>query len=679
MRAIALFVSLTFALVGYPSSLFSQSLDQRESFAKAYALYSSGSFAPAKELFQKTLDTKFLLADYSLFYLATIAFNEKNWDAARQFLSQLKQRYPQSIWFYPAELQQAKIDLAENKYAQATETLRALRSEKAARSEITEEALFLLAQATQGDPSQTYALYQELRNFYPTSRWIPAARKEQSRLRDRYPELFGLKTPQAISDEADRLARERDTEEAEALYKKLLASATDPDLRLRLLTKLSGLYLSSRKRSEAIPVLQQIARDYSDTSEAPQALYQIGQIFWNRHENVQALEYFKQIMDRYPASTAIDKAQYAAADIYEWLGKKDEAIALYTSIPTQFPNSEVRDDATWRLAWLYYRLGPLPDAYTTFKTLAARAKDVSRRTAALYWQSRVAEKIGDGGLAKQLYRQVLSAGEESYYQALAARSLVRLGEVAEEPKLAQGSIAPDPGARVSLPISFHLARARELSEVSMPRLAVAELDEADRLAKKENRLRPLLMREYFKNQAYGRSLALANQLSPSYSDRNIYRFPLAYWDTIKQKAQEREMDPYLVLAMIRQESLFDTRARSPAVALGLMQLLPSTAARMAKQIGLPPPSNEQLFEPEINLTLGTQYLKGLLQRYSNNWFKAIAAYNAGEAAVDRWEKEIATDDIEEFVERIPYIETRGYVKLVVRNHRIYKNLYDIGQ
>ena len=107
-----------------------------------------------------------------------------------------------------------------------------------------------------------------------------------------------------------------------------------------------------------------------------------------------------------------------------------------------------------------------------------------------------------------------------------------------------------------------------------------------------------------------------------------------------------------------------------------MQLLPSTAARVAKGIGLEAPSNEKLFEPQTNLILGMQYLKDLLKRYSNNWQKAIAAYNAGETAVDRWEREIITDDIEEFVERIPYLETRGYVKLVMRNHRIYKKLYE---
>jgi soluble lytic murein transglycosylase len=223
---------------------------------------------------------------------------------------------------------------------------------------------------------------------------------------------------------------------------------------------------------------------------------------------------------------------------------------------------------------------------------------------------------------------------------------------------------------------YHLTRARELASLTLHRLAVAEVTEVDRLAKNQSGLRRLVMREYFDNHAYGRSLAIANQLPGSQGDRNLYRFPLAYWEMIQQKAQGQELDPYLVLALIRQESLFDPQARSPAAALGLMQLLPSTAARVAKQIGVAPPSNEQLFQPEVNLVLGTQYLKDLLQRYSGDWFKAIAAYNAGEAAVDRWDREIHTDDAEEFVERIPYLETRGYVKLVMRNHRIYKRLYN---
>jgi soluble lytic murein transglycosylase len=679
MRAARLFSLLLFSLASFSAEAFPQTSSQIDIFAKAYSLYSGGNFVQARDLFQKTIDSKFVLADYSLYYLGTIAANDKDSIRARQLLTELKQRYPQSIWAYPADLQRAKLDIGEQKFAQAAEILRTLRAQKGLPAAISQEALFLSAQAAQDDPVQAFNAYQELRNSYPTSRWTPQARKEQARIREQLPQLAPLNTVDALLDEADRLSRERAVDDAEAMYRKALNSSTEADQRFRCLTKLASLLTSARKRNEALPVLEQIARDYSETPDAGQALYQIGQIYWNRHENLRALEYFRQVIDRYPISAYIDKAQYAAGDIYEWQGKQDDAITLYSQVATLFPNSEVRDDANWRLAWLYYRIGALPEALSSFKSLANQARDSGRRVASLYWEGRVAERIGDTELARQIYQQVYNSGDESYYQTLAANSLSRLGITVQERKSNQTSIAPDPTSKLGPKVEFHLARARQLSQIALQQMAVTELDQINRLNNKTSGLRALLMREYFKNQAYGRSLALADQLSSSFEDRNIYRFPLGYWELIQQKARSRDLDPYLVLSVIRQESLFDTRARSPAAAYGLMQLLPSTAARMAKQVGLPPPANEELYDPDTNLTLGVQYLRELLQRYSNNWFKAIAAYNAGEGAVDRWEKEIVTNDIEEFVERIPYIETRGYVKLVMRNHRVYKRLYDFAK
>ncbi len=678
MLSVAKFFLLTFILLGISSPAFAQAPEPRENFARAYASYSNGNFSQAKESFQRALDPNFPLADYSLYYLALIAYNEGNFDVSRQFLSQLRRRYPQSIWVYPAELQRAKIDLAETKYTEAIEALRTLRNGKGIGPGILDEAILLQAQAQEamGDLGQAHGLYSELRNLFPRSRWAASARTAVRRLREKYPEQFGLSTTQAIVEEADRLVREGESGDAEVLYKKLLGSNPEPAFRLRMLTKLSDVYLSIRKRNEAIPLLEQIARDYPESPEAPKALYQIGQVLWNRHDNAQALDYFKQIMERYPTSSYVERSQYAAGDIYESFGRKQEAIALYSGVAKNFSTSPARYDAIWRLAWLYYRTGEWEQAYGTFKSLAAQATDGALRTAGLYWQGRSAEKSGDLEAAIRIYRQVVDGSEESYYQALALRALVRVGIAVEEPKMSGAPAAAETDPPLNAGISYHLSRARDLSAISLYPLAVAELNEVDRLSKKDSQLRPLLMHEYFKNQAYGRSLSIADQIPSSTNDRNLYRFPLAYWDMIQQKAQERELDPYLILALIRQESLFDSRARSPATALGLMQLLPSTAARVAKQIGTTPPSNEQLFQPDINLALGTQYLKDLLQRYSNNWFKAIAAYNAGEAAVDRWEKEILTDDAEEFVERIPYLETRGYVKLVMRNHRIYKSLYD---
>jgi soluble lytic murein transglycosylase len=665
-------------LMALPAPAYSQIGDQRETFANAYALYSSGKFAEAKELFRKTVNADFRLADYSLYYLAVIAFNETNWEQSRQRLSQLKQRFPQSLWSQPAALLHAKIEIAEKKYTQANELLRQLRPEKTSKREIADEALYLQAQIreSQGEPRRAHALYDELRNASPNSRWTAAARKAQARLRDKHAELFPFHTTQSLAEEADRLVRERQTGEAEILYKKLLNNASDPESRLRFLTKLGALYLSVRNRNEALPLLEQIAREYPDNAEAPKALYQIGQILWNRHDNAQALEYFKLALDRYPSSPYVDRAQYAAADIHEYFGRKDDAVQMYSNVVKQFPKSAVRDDAHWRLAWLYYRGGDLASAAATFKSLADQSKNGSLGVAALYWQARSAEKSGEAETAKQLYRQTFNAGTESYYQELAFRALERMGESLDEPALAKPFPVTE-SEPVSGEFDFHLTRARELAILSLHHLAIAELDEVNAKTKPNGRLRNVLLREYFRSHAYGRSLNIASQATLSQSERNFYRYPLAFWELIQQKAEERELDPYLVLALIRQESLFDTRARSPAAALGLMQLIPPTATRVAKQLGLPTPSQEKLFEADVNLTLGTQYLKDLLLRYSNNWHKALAAYNAGEAAVDRWEREIVTDDIEEFVERIPYVETRGYVKLVLRNHLIYKRLYEL--
>lgn len=127
--------------------------------------------------------------------------------------------------------------------------------------------------------------------------------------------------------------------------------------------------------------------------------------------------------------------------------------------------------------------------------------------------------------------------------------------------------------------------------------------------------------------------------------------------------------------MIRQESLFDVEAVSSANARGLMQLLPSTAARVARGIDRADFRTESLFEPESNVALGAAYLHELLDRYRNNVERAVAAYNAGEAAVDKWQLRYASLQDDEFVESISFRETRSYVKRVLQNERIYRALY----
>ena len=659
-----------------PCRLHSQEQNPRELFSEAYALFSQGDSRQAEETFLKTLDRAYLLEDYSLYYLGQIAVNGGNLPAARQYFSQLQQKFPNSVWAPQAGLQLAKLSLTEKNYLRAMEQLRALRSQRA-RKEISDEAGYLLGQAQEAlqDWKQSYSTYQELRRASALSPWAAAARKSVAALREKFPDLFALTTPEALLSEGELLTREQAYPEAEKLYRNLLEQTPQGNLRPRVLMALGSLYQAQRKRDEAAPILTEVVQGFRESPEAPTALHQLALNYWNRDDDLKALEYFRLLRERYPKSAFVDFAEFASARIYESLGRIDEALAAYQNILKKSLDKQLREEAAWRSAWIYYLRADDNRANAAFKRLAVSGEAARYGTAARYWQARTAHRMGQSEEAKQIFLAILSEPEESYYKGAAAGWLTRMGVAVEEKKAAEPSVSTATVPVLSSVQSFHLARAHELADLALNPMAVAELDEVKNLGDEELSLRFLLMREYARNSAYARSVALANQIPRSSEELARYRYPLAYWDTVQKLAQEKTLDPYFVVALIRQESLFDPKAISPASALGLMQLLPSTAAKVATQLGLPPPQRERLFEPALNLTLGMHHLRDLLQRYSKSLVKAIAAYNAGENAVSRWEAQIVTADEDEFIERIPYAETRLYVKLVLRNLRLYRKIY----
>ncbi|HMD05027.1 MAG TPA: lytic transglycosylase domain-containing protein, partial [Candidatus Binatus sp.] len=151
------------------------------------------------------------------------------------------------------------------------------------------------------------------------------------------------------------------------------------------------------------------------------------------------------------------------------------------------------------------------------------------------------------------------------------------------------------------------------------------------------------------------------------------RYPRAYWDLFQSASTRNALDPYLVLALSRQESLFNPNATSSSNARGLMQLIPSTARKMASQNGIDPEAI-RLYDPSVNVQLGTTYLKNLFGMFSGNSFHVVAAYNAGENAVSKWIAQSPGPD-DEWVENIAYKETRDYVKKVIGGRREYLLLY----
>jgi soluble lytic murein transglycosylase len=147
-------------------------------------------------------------------------------------------------------------------------------------------------------------------------------------------------------------------------------------------------------------------------------------------------------------------------------------------------------------------------------------------------------------------------------------------------------------------------------------------------------------------------------------------FPMRHWDIVSAEAAKNRLDPSLIMGLIRQESAFNEKARSSANARGLMQILPTTASKLARQARIPRYRAEKLFQAETNVVLGTRYLDLLMQRYGKTEL-ALAAYNAGSSRVDLWLKKFGEVDMPEFVEKIPFSETRGYIKQVLSNQAFY--------
>jgi soluble lytic murein transglycosylase len=152
-------------------------------------------------------------------------------------------------------------------------------------------------------------------------------------------------------------------------------------------------------------------------------------------------------------------------------------------------------------------------------------------------------------------------------------------------------------------------------------------------------------------------------------------FPRPYWPDLVSNAERNSLDPYLVASLIRQESEFNSGAVSRANAYGLMQLLPSVGKSLARKQGIKRFSTSQLLNPVTNLQLGTTNLRQVLDRFGGQAEYALAAYNAGDVPVRQWMSSSDYKDIAEFVESIPYTETREYVQAILRNQRIYRELY----
>ncbi|HEY9225195.1 MAG TPA: lytic transglycosylase domain-containing protein, partial [Gemmatimonadaceae bacterium] len=291
--------------------------------------------------------------------------------------------------------------------------------------------------------------------------------------------------------------------------------------------------------------------------------------------------------------------------------------------------------------------------------------------AARYWGGRAWLQSGDEDAAKTRWRDVIAQQPMSYYAIVSAK---RLGEPAWSPT--QVSQSPPRVAAVDSAI----ARAQLLERLGMDNEARFEYDALEDAAATSPDRALATAYAFAGHDQSSRAIRLAQKLADGgRRDTRVYRvlFPILDHGELTRVSEANNLDPALVAGLIRQESAFNPRAVSVANARGLMQILPAVGQELSRSLAYPVWYPSLLFDPDANLQLGTAHLANYVKRYQT-LPRVLAAYNAGGSRVTRWSTKIGMDDPEVFVERIPFVETRDYVRIVQRNASIYRAVWGMA-
>jgi len=425
------------------------------------------------------------------------------------------------------------------------------------------------------------------------------------------------------------------------------------------------LLIASGRLRDAVRAFTAAARD---SSARPLATYRRARVLVRLGDS-SAISALSQFAERYPSDSAASGALYILGDMYDGRGDWDQAGRWYTELIGRFPADARASLARFRLAAHAESAGNPDSAAVLYQSEIDAGGP--QRTAARFWLGKMAESQGDTARARSIW--VALAHEDSLgYYGMRARRETNLGPLQFAPTA--GVLAPN---RPPPAIAVGLARIDTLLLAGLDSEAQAEVRVV--LAKPPQDLESLLAwSEGFASRGYGSAgVRLGWQaalLAPG--DVRVLRaiFPWPNRAAVEAEAQEFGVDALLLAALVRQESVFDVEALSPAGARGLAQLLPSTASLMARglDVAFYP---EWITVPDLNLHLGAAHLAELLKRFGRV-DAAIAAYNAGPMPVRRWLDRAGADDPDRFIELIPYPETRGYVRSLLRNRELYRALYE---
>jgi soluble lytic murein transglycosylase len=616
------------------------------------------------------------LGDYVAYYLGDAYLDSGHNAEALSTLADFSKNFPDSLLIRDAHLSYANALLNEGRAQEAAALLETERTPVRSLVELSIGRAYLAA----GDNQKAASAFRNVFYNLPTSFEAEAAGVELRKL--------GISGSVAERrTRADLLFKSRHYSEAAHDYRELLDQAGPSDRPGLQLALASALEKGDRSR-DARQLLTSMGPQTGD-AEA-ERLYLLSETARSTSDEDAVQRMLGQLRQFGPSSPWLEQALFSAANMYLLKRDYDRAIDYFRELQQRFPNGTRSSYAHWKAAWLSLRQLRAEEARQGFEEQIALYPDSAEIPAALYWRARLAEEENKPGMARAFYQKLSGRYHNFYYAELARQRLKILHAASEEPLhfalldripplSTSGKIAPTAPPEDNL----RVARARLLSNGALAEQAVRELQAA---ANEEGGAwaPPEMARVYQDGGRYDRGIQIMKRTTPNYFAVDIpdlprpyweALFPKAYWPDLRKYSTLNGLDPYLVASLVRQESEFNAAAISRANAVGLMQLLPKTGKTVARQVKLRGYSAPQLYTPAVNLQLGTRYFKEMVDKYNGQFEYALAAYNAGTDRVADWLGQGHYRDPQEFVESIPFTETREYVQAILRNASVYRQLY----
>jgi len=614
------------------------------------------------------------LGEYITYNLGNAYLQTGHTAEAVATLQGFSKKYPDSLLITDADVALANGLLAEGHPQTAVEVL-----EKDRPSARPDVALTLgRAYESIGDNTKAAVSFKNVYYNMAASSEADAAGVELKKLGVTSATTAEHKTRAELLFKAKRYA------ESAAEYRDVLDQAAPAD-RPAITLALASALQKSGEGKDAKEVLSSLPETAGEVNA--QRLYQLGEIARSSDDDAGFQAALGQLRQNSPSSTWFEQALLSEGNMYLLRRDYDKAIDAYRELQTRFPNGARTAYAHWKIAWLGLRQNRNDEAKKEFENHIALYPTSAEVPNALYWRGRLAEEDGEPAKARAYY-QKLSDRFRNYYYAELGRQRMRAIKTTGEPvhyaildripAFAPPKIEDDDPPTENL----RYQKAQLLANGALVDLAVRELQAA--AAEDEGGWAPAeTARIYQEIGRYDRAIQAMKRTVPNYFALELPElpksywealFPKPYWDDLRRYSEQNSLDPYLVASLIRQESEFNPGAISRANAVGLMQLLPSTAKKVAKDEKVKNFNANQLLSPNMNMQLGTRYFRGMVDKFGAFEY-ALAAYNAGDDRVKDWLGQGKYRDPQEFVESIPFTETREYVQAIMRNANVYRQLY----